>query len=100
MTGLSLQRTLSLLALLLIAMSQHAFASPDEVDETISWEEDVVLHSGQVLSVTRRVTITRFHWERPRSGRLTKRFIAFTHGGKRVEWINDDRWPISYARRP
>lgn len=62
----------------------------------VSWDEDVLLANGQLLSVHRTVTYGRDEWGRPGRGPLKEQTIRFARDGHTVEWKNNDRWPIIY----
>src|SRR5262245_21062057 len=68
------------------------------MSETVSWDEDVVLADGQLLSVHRTATHGPDAWGRSGRGGLRKQTIRFSHNGQNITWKNNDPWLI--ARMP
>jgi hypothetical protein len=92
----SVRRILLLTALLLTTVFQNAWAFLGNGEVTISWDEDVTLRSGQLLPVKRTATIGPDGGGRAGKGNLKRTTIAFTYNGKRIEWTNENTWPIWY----
>lgn len=85
-----------LFAAFLCCISLNVEAGLPFMSETASWDEDVLLANGQLLSVHREATYGPDEWGRSGRGRLKEQSIRFSHNGKKVKWENDDKWPISY----
>ena len=66
------------------------------MSKTVSWNEDVLLESGQMLQVHRTVTYGPDEWGRSGRGSLKEQTIRFARDGHRVEWKNNVRWPGAY----
>ena len=86
-----------LLVALLCCISLNAEAGFPFMSETVSWDEEVLLASGQLLVVHREATYGPDEWGRSGRGSLKKQSIRFSHDGKKVKWENDDKWPIHYT---
>src|SRR4051812_37234643 len=66
------------------------------MSETVSWDEDILQTDGQVLSVHRTVTYGSDAYGRSGRGQLKEQTIRFSHKGQKVQWVNNDPWPIVY----
>lgn len=81
-----------LFAALLFCVSLNAKAGLPFMSETVSWDEEVLLANGQLLSVHRKVTYGPDQWGRSGRGQLKEQSIHFSHNDKKVKWENDDHW--------
>jgi hypothetical protein len=81
-------------SLLVLSLGSCGFLGIGDV--TIAWDEDVVLQSGQMLTVQRELTIGPNGWGRAGAGRLQEQSIVLTTDGKSVKWQNHDKWRFSY----
>ena len=66
------------------------------MSEMVSWDEEVELANGQLLSVHREVTYGPDEWGRSGKGQLKKQSITFFYNGEKVKWENNEKWPIHY----
>jgi hypothetical protein len=82
--------------LLLVGVSLRAEAGLPFMSETVSWDEDVLLADGQLLSVHRTATYGADAYGRSGRGSLKKQTIRFSRNGQKIKWENNDRWPINY----
>lgn len=62
----------------------------------VSWDEDVLLANGQLLSVHRAVTYGADGYGRSGQGGMRDQTIRFSHNGNEIEWKSQDHWPIVY----
>lgn len=83
-------------ALLLCCAVPYAVAGLPFLSETVSWDEDVLLKGGQLLTVQRKATYGPDEFGRSGRGRLKEQTIRFSHNGQKIKWKNDDKWPIAY----
>lgn len=60
--------------------------------KTLTWDEDVMLANGKLLSVHRTATFGPDEWFRPGKGRLTEQTISFESNGQRIKWKNSERY--------
>lgn len=86
-----------LVAVLLLTTIRWAEAAlPFSSEETVSWNEDVVLSDKRVLPVQRTVTYGPDNFGRSGRGPLRQQTISFHNKGVRIEWKSDEKWPIIY----
>lgn len=84
----------------LTAIALHpALAALEPGDERVTWDEDVVLRSGEVMTVERSMSFGPDQWAQPGKGPIREQTISFLHNRKRVIWTNRDHWPIYYLPR-
>lgn len=81
---------------MLFSLALTAEAGLPFMSKTVSWNEDVQLTDGQTLSVHRTATYGPDEWARSGRGPLKEQTIRFTHKGRKIEWENNDLWPIPY----
>jgi len=65
------------------------------MSKTVSWNEEVLLATGQLLLVHREVTYGPLQLG-SNSRNLKAQSISFYHKGEKVKWENNDKWPIHY----
>jgi hypothetical protein len=80
---------------LLIFTALRVDAGLPFLSKTVTWDEDVLLANGRVLSVHRTVTYAPDALGRSGRGGMKEQTMRFSHEGRRIEWENSNNFPIA-----
>lgn len=78
---------------MLVTLFQTACANLGLENVTTSWDEDVVLHTGELLTVERSITRGPDKSGRRGRGQIIAQTISFVSNGELVKWTYNKSWP-------